>query len=69
MTIDQQLEFRRLQIIFFSGMQDYPKDTDRLERGFKILEAFIDRLVLNECAKVAGEMNTIRMKDKKGFIN
>ena len=60
MDIKDRIEFRRLQIIFFTGMSENPTDTDRMEKFFVIMERFIDLIVERECSKLLTKSATIR---------
>jgi hypothetical protein len=48
MSIDDQMTFRKLQYAFFSGMAEYPNDTDRMEKAIKVLTDWIDSVVDRE---------------------
>jgi hypothetical protein len=59
MHIKDQIDFRRMQAIFFAGMVEYPNDKDRMEKGMKLLEDWVDRLVNRECGKMLTEKSTM----------
>lgn len=50
MKLKDRIEFRRMQFIFFNGMNEYPNDKERCEAGLLLLEKFIDDLVTRECS-------------------
>jgi hypothetical protein len=64
MTTQQKLTFRELQIVFFTMMSEYPNDKDRMERGFIILENFIDKCI-NEALGTTITQNTKIYQDGK----
>ena len=67
MDIKDRIEFRKLQVIFFTGMSENPTDTERMEKFFVILEKFIDDIVRRECSKLLTRVSTI--KKGGGSIN
>jgi hypothetical protein len=61
MEIKDAIEFRRLQVMFFAGMVEYPNDKERMEAGLRVLEKYIDTLVERECSKIISRTAEIRM--------
>lgn len=64
MELKDRLNFRELQLIFFTGMSENPTDTNRLEQGFNVLENFVDKLVARECSKIVSGMAVIKHDGK-----
>lgn len=60
MDIKDRIAFRGLQAAFFAGMVEYPNDTDRMEKGFKVFEEFIDGLVDRELTKIFGRNAVVK---------
>jgi hypothetical protein len=60
MNVKDRIEFRKMQVIFFTGMSENPTDTERMENFFVILERFIDTIVERECSKLITRASTIK---------
>jgi hypothetical protein len=61
MKINDRLNFRKMQIAFFAGMQEYPNDKERMEKALQILENYIDNLIERECSKVISASGAISL--------
>jgi hypothetical protein len=61
MDIKDRITFRQLQAAFFAGMVEYPNDTDRMEKGMGLLEAWIDQVVDREVSKVITQTSTLTL--------
>lgn len=64
MELKDRLNFRELQLIFFTGMSENPTDTNRLEQGLNLLEKFVDKLIARECSKIVSGMAVIKHDGK-----
>jgi hypothetical protein len=69
MDTKDRIEFRKLQVIFFTGMSENPTDTNRMENFFVILEKFIDTIVERECSKILTKSASIILKHGGGLKN
>jgi hypothetical protein len=60
MHLTDELDFRQLQVIFFTNASEYPNDKERIEQGMRILVQWIDRYATKEINKVIGQHVQIR---------
>jgi hypothetical protein len=52
MKLHDQINLRKLLVAFFAGMAEYPNDTDRMEAGIKVIENWMDDVILREQNKL-----------------
>lgn len=53
MTVKQKITLREMYMIHIKIILDYPNDTDRIEKGFILMENFIDTCI-NNALNIAG---------------
>lgn len=60
MTLQEELKFRELQVIFFNGMAKRPDDKEQMEKMFKVFFKFIDSVVERECSAIVAQVATVK---------
>lgn len=65
MTTKQKMTLREMYMVHLKIMMDYPSDTDRIEKGFILMENFIDNVVNAELGKTITQNTALYQDGKK----
>jgi hypothetical protein len=73
MNLKDQMNLRRLLIVFCEGLAQYPNDKERAEKGIQIIQQWVDEVVNRECSTLFQKNAVITHRGQKkgggGSIN